>query len=167
LARLVEMVDSPHEVVRSTARKCLAEFTFARYLASFDLLDEEVRASTGDLVKKVDPQTATLLRAELGSLVRSRRLRGLAVARALGMVTQVEDAVLAQLQDEDHLVRAEAAAALGEPLSQAAREALTEALDDRSPAVRNAAMRSLGLNRQAATSSAPPPAAEYPAGATR
>jgi HEAT repeat protein len=154
LARLVEMIGCPHEVVRNAARKCLAEFTFSRYLASFDLLDDEVRTSTGDLVKKVDPQTAAMLRTELGSLVRSRRLRGVAVARALGMVRQVEDAILAQLQDEDHLVRAEAAAALGDSLSTAARDALTGALDDRSPAVRDAAMRSLGLNRQAATSPA-------------
>ncbi len=167
LARLVEMVDSPHEVVCTAARKCLAEFSFSRYLASFDLLDEEVRASTGELVKKVDPQTARLLRAELGSLVRSRRLRGLAVARALGVVPEVEDAVLLQLQDDDHLVRATAAAALGESLSKAARDALTEALGDRSPAVRDAALKSLGLNRQAATSSAPSATPDYHAEVAR
>jgi HEAT repeat protein len=153
LARLVEMIDSPHEVVSHAARKCLAEFSFSRYLASFDLLDEEVRASTGELVKKVDPQTVGLLRVELVSPVRSRRLRGLAVAGALGLVAAVEDAVLTQLKDEDHLVRAEAAAALGKSSSSSARDALTEALADRSPAVREAALRSLGAKRQA------PPAA--------
>ncbi len=143
LVRLVEMIDSPHAVVREAARECLEEFNFPRFLASFDLLDDEVRASTGELVKKVDAQTVPLLRAELESLVRSRRLRGLAVARALKLVREVEGAVVALLQDEDHLVRAEAAATLGESSSEKAREALAEALHDRSLAVREAARKSL------------------------
>jgi hypothetical protein len=145
LARLVEMIDSPHDSVRNAARKSLAEFSFSRYLASFDLLEEDVRASTGDLVKKVDSQTVPLLRAELGSPVRSRRLRGVAVARALRLVPEVEEAVLLQLKDEDHLVRSEAAAALAGSSSKAARDALTEAVGDRSPAVQEAARRSLQL----------------------
>ena len=37
------MVDSPHAVVRKAARESLAEFSFRRYLAAFDMLDEEVR----------------------------------------------------------------------------------------------------------------------------
>jgi len=150
LARLVEMIDNPHESVRDAARKSLAEFSFARYLASFDLLDEDVRISTGDLVKKVDPQTVPMLRAELSSPVRSRRLRGLAVARDLGLLAAVEDAILLQLNDEDHLVRAEAAAALGALPSQASQEALTEAVNDRSPAVQEAARKSLLQHESAA-----------------
>lgn len=145
LARLVEMIDSPHAVVRCAARQCLEEFTFPRYLASFDLLDDEVRVSTGELVKKVDSQTVPLLKAELESMVRSRKLRGLAVARALRLVREVEEAVVPLLQDEDHLIRAEAAATLGGSRSQQAREALAEALHDRSLAVREAAKKSLGL----------------------
>jgi HEAT repeat protein len=158
LARLVEVIDSPHEIVRNAARKCLAEFSFARYLASFDLLDEDVRTSTGDLVKKVDSQTIGLLRAELNSPVRSRRLRGLAVARALELVAEVEDAILSQMTDEDHMVRAEAAAALGMSSSQAAREALSEALGDRSPAVQDAVHKSLRLHRPTASAAATPSA---------
>ncbi len=146
LARLVEMLDSPHAVVRSAARSCLEEFTFPRYLASFDLLDDEVRSSTGELVKKVDPQTVPLLQAELESMVRSRRLRGLAMTRALRLVPEVEGTIVALLRDEDHLIRAEAATTLGESKSEQARQALAEALHDRSLAVREAAQKSLGLN---------------------
>jgi hypothetical protein len=156
LARLVEMVDSPHEIVRTAARKSLAEFTFPRYLASFDLLDEEVRVSTGELVKKVDPQTPALLRAELASLIRSRRLRGLAVARALDLAGDLEDAVVPLLSDEDHLVRAQAATALGRCPSETAREALAEALSDRSPAVQEAARASLRLHEPAAVAAESP-----------
>jgi len=49
------------------------------------------------------------------------------------------------LQDEDHLIRAEAAATLGQSRSEQAREALAEAIYDRSLAVREAARKSLGL----------------------
>ena len=160
LARLVEMVDSPHEIVRTAARKSLAEFTFSRYVASFDLLDEEVRISTGELVKKVDPQTPALLRAELASLVRSRRLRGLAVVQALDLAGDMEDAVVPLLSDEDHLVRAQAATALGRCLSETAREALTEAVSDRSPAVREAARASLRLHEPPTVAAASPESPE-------
>lgn len=143
LARLVEMIDSPHDPVRDAARRCLAEFSFSRYLSSFDLLDEEVRASTGELVKKVDPQAPAMLRAELTSAVRSRRLRGLGMARALGLVAELEDAILPLAKDEDHLIRAEAALTLGQSTSAAARKALATALGDRSPTVQGAAGTSL------------------------
>ena len=70
---LLEMVDSPHAVVRKAARESLAEFSFRRYVAAFEMLDDEVRQSTGMLVKKIDPQTVPLLREEMRSLVRTRR----------------------------------------------------------------------------------------------
>ena len=57
LPTLLEMVDSRHAVVRKAARDSLAEFSFRRYLRTFDMLDENVRQSTGMLVKKIDPQT--------------------------------------------------------------------------------------------------------------
>lgn len=160
LARLVEMIDSPHEAVRDAARKCLAEFSFPRYLSSFDLLDEEVRASTGELVKKVDPQAPELLRAELTSAVRSRRLRGLAMARALGLVADMEDVILALAKDDDHLIRAEAALSLGQSTSPAARRALTFALADRNPTVQGAAGTSLRRQFPSLSAAPTPPTQE-------
>ena len=161
LARLVEMIDSPHEAVRDAARRCLAEFSFARYLSSFDLLDEEVRTSTGELVEKVDPQAPAMLRAELTSAVRSRRLRGLAMARALGLVADLEDAILPLAKDEDHMIRAEAAQTLGQSTSPAARRALAGALADRSATVQGAAGTS--LRRQfPGLAAAPAPPAQVP-----
>jgi len=160
LARLVEMIDSPHETVRDAARRCLAEFSFARYLSSFDLLDEEVRASTGELVKKVDPQAPAMLRAELISAVRSRRLRGLAMARALGLVADLEDVILPLAKDDDHLIRAEAALTLGQSKSPAARRALAGALADRSPTVQGAAGASLRRQFPGLAATPFPPAQE-------
>ena len=143
LPRLVEMVDSPHAVVRKAARKNLGEFSFDRFLNAFDLLEDEVRQTTGELVKKVDPKTIPQLREEIVSKVRTRRLRGLTVAGALGVVGQVEEAIIGLLDDEDHIVRAEAVATLSAWGSLAALE---RAAVDPSPAVREAARNGL-MNR--------------------
>jgi HEAT repeat protein len=113
LPRLLKLVDSPHAVIREAVRASLTEFSFPRFLAAFDMLDEEVRRSTGILVKKIDPQTVPGLRAELESPVRSRRLRALAVATAIDAVGSLEEMVAGLLEDRDASVRAEAARALG------------------------------------------------------
>ncbi|HQU44475.1 MAG TPA: HEAT repeat domain-containing protein, partial [Pirellulales bacterium] len=52
---LVDLADSPEPSVRQAARQSLSEFSFARYLAAFDMLEDQVRRSTGMLVRKVDP----------------------------------------------------------------------------------------------------------------
>jgi len=143
LGRLVEMIDSPHAVVRNAARDSLGEFSFQRFLSAFDMLDDEVRQSTGRLVKKVDPQTVPQLRAEMQSHVRTRRLRALAVARVIDMVKQLEGTIVGLMKDEDHMVRAEAARALAQGDLPASWEALGYALHDASPTVQEAAEQSI------------------------
>ncbi|MHC4177909.1 MAG: HEAT repeat domain-containing protein [Planctomycetota bacterium] len=148
LARLVALVDSPHEVVRNAARENLDEFTIERFLRAFDMLEEEVRQSTGMLVKKIDLRTIPQLEVEMKSRGRTRRLRGLAIAQNMGVVEQLEPLVIQLLQDEDHLVRVQAAAALARCTSTAGRRALQGALGDRSEAVREAAQKSLAERAQ-------------------
>jgi HEAT repeat protein len=143
LPRLVEMVDSGHAVVRRAARASLDEFTFDRFLAAFDALDDEVRASTGTLVKKVDRQTIPQLKAEMQSQVRARRLRALTVAQVIGAVEPLEETILGHLHDSDHMVRAEAARALARGRLPCSRKALEEALTDPSATVQEAARESL------------------------
>jgi HEAT repeat protein len=148
LARLVALVDSPHSSVRAAARENLEEFTFERFLRAFDMLDDEVRRSTGMLVKKIDPQTVLRLKEEMKSRGRTRRLRGLAIARTIGVVEQLEPLVIELLHDEDHLVRTQAAAALARCSSEASRRALQSALADRSHTVQEAAQKSLAEQAQ-------------------
>ncbi len=140
---LLEMVESSHPTVRKAAQESLAEFSFKRYLAAFDALDEEVRRTTGLLVKKIDDAATTLLCEELKSPVRTRRLRGLAIARAIDSIAELESAVIAMLKDGDHLVRSEAALALSATISVESIAALQDALSDTSETVRQAAERSL------------------------
>jgi len=148
LARLVELIDSPHAVVRKAARDGLDEFSFTRFVGAFEMLDDEVRRSTGMLVKKIDPKTLPLLEEELRSRVRTRRLRGLSLARAIDVVDQLEHVVVGLLNDEDHRVRVEAAAALARCATDSSRAALQQALDDSSYVVREAARRSLDTREQ-------------------
>jgi HEAT repeat protein len=143
LPRLVEKIDSPHAVVRQAVRQCLSEFSFKRFLAAFDMLDDEVRRSTGMLVNKLDPQTVPMLEAEMASHLHARRLRALSMARVTGAVPKLEASIFCLLADEDHLVRAEAAAALADSMTPASRDALERALQDRSPIVQEAARKSL------------------------
>lgn len=143
LPRLVEMIDSPHAAVRQAVRQCLSEFSFKRFLAAFDMLDDEVRRSTGMLVNKIDPQTVPMLEAEMASHLHVRRLRALSIARVIGAVPKLEESIFCLLGDEDHLVRAEAAAALADSMTPASREALERALQDRSPIVQESARKSL------------------------
>jgi hypothetical protein len=151
LARLIEMVDSPHEVVRRAAREGLDEFSFERFVRAFDMLDDEVRQSTGMLVKKIDPRTLPQLQEQLQSRVRTRRIRGLAIARSIDLVDRLEDLITELLCDEDHRVRVEAATALARGVSSASYEALKQALHDSSPAVQEASEESLHVRSQTAS----------------
>jgi hypothetical protein len=164
LSRLVELIDSPHQVLRDAVRASLSEFQFSRYLASFDLLDTEVRAANGRLVRKVDPRALSQLIEELRSRSRSRRLRAIEMAVAMDLLAEAEGELIERLRDEDHIVRSQAARALAARETAAVQDALHEALLDRSDAVRDAAAYALQeIGRRLARSRQPqpqPPAAE-------
>jgi hypothetical protein len=138
IGRLISLLDSPHAVVRTAVQESMSEFTFQRYLAVFDMLDDDVRRTAGMLVRKVDPQTVTLMTNELGSPSRIRRARAIQ-ARAMGAVADLEAELIELLEDDDHFIRAEAAHALGATVSQRANAALQQALNDSSQVVREAA----------------------------
>ncbi|MEX2185801.1 MAG: HEAT repeat domain-containing protein [Pirellulales bacterium] len=143
LATLVAMVESPHDLVRQAAREGLEEFNFERFLRTFDTMDEDVRCTTGVLVKKVDPQALHDLAHELSAMSRTRRIRALAAAESMEAVVEMEELILTLLKDSDHMVRAAAAQALGDCPTTATRDALREALIDRSVVVQEAAENSL------------------------
>ena len=136
-------LESPYELVRSAARRSLEEFSFDRYLSAFDMLDDEVRQSTGPMVRRVDPTAAHRLLEEIQARSRTRRLRGIAMAAGMNLGLQLQAAIIDRLSDEDHLVRAEAAKALIQCPTEEARQALKLARHDRSLVVQEAAERSL------------------------
>lgn len=159
MPRLVDLVDSPHAVVREAARQSLTEFNFQRYLSAFEMLEPEVRRCSGALVKRVDPQALAELQTELESPSRTRRLRGVEVAVAMGAVRELEKYIVQLASDSDHFIRAEAARALVYANSERTRNLLRELLADRSVSVQEAAqqaLQQLGIRATTASDSAPP-----------
>jgi HEAT repeat protein len=148
MAKLIELVASPHAAVQEAARHSLAEFSFENFMARYETLDDETRRSTGALVALVDVNALVQLEQEMSSLVRRHRLRAIEVAEIMGIVPKVAHALVERLDDEDHVVRAAAAAALAECTALNVRDALINALGDRSHAVQTAArdsLRTLGV----------------------
>ncbi len=143
MPKLVEMAKSPHQVVREAAQENLGEFSFERYVSAYGMLDEEVRQSTGEMVKQVDPFTVPLLREELASPLRAKRLRGIEMAVNLDLVDQTYQELAALIEDEDLIVRLEAVAALSRATSSESEHLLREYLKDPNERIREAARRSL------------------------
>lgn len=149
MTRLIEALDSPHKVVREAARDSLDEFQFDRYVLIFDTLDDdEEREKTGLLVRKVDPNCLPLLKLEMSSKSRTRRIRAAAMSRAMQLAGQLEKQLLELLEDEDHIVRGQAVLALSQCTSLEVGTALAAALDDPSVAVQEAAQESFALWQQ-------------------
>lgn len=143
MSRLLDLMDSPHEIVRHAARESLGEFTLERYLAAYEMLEENARQSTGALVRKVDPQVVPRLREEFMAQSRTRRIRAAQAAESLGVVPELESLLLEMAQDEDHILRVAACQALAAGKTLAARATLERALKDRCVAVQEAARDSL------------------------
>lgn len=143
MPKLVEMAKSPHQVVREAAQENLVEFSFERYLGAYGMLDDEVRQSTGEMVKNIDPFTVPLLREELTSPVRAKRLRAIEMAVNLNLIDQVHHEMAALLEDQDLIVRLETIAALSRTTSSQSEALLREALKDSNGRIREAAQRSL------------------------
>lgn len=129
--QLIALLDSPHLVVRQTARRNLGEYTFARFLAAFDSLDESSRRTNGALVRKVDPQTVTLLLGELRSTAASRRSRALAMVRATETADSFESEITGLMQDPDPRVRSEALMTLANLSSDSKESSLVHAFEQR------------------------------------
>ncbi len=143
ISRLIQLLDSRHEVVAKAAQLCLGEFNFNRYISVFDMMEDDIRRSTGLLVMRIDATAVDQLAEELKARTRTRRLRGLEVAMAMDAVHHLEGLIIGLLKDDDHFVRSEAARTLAYCNSAVAQQALREALMDRSVVVREAAEQSL------------------------
>jgi HEAT repeat protein len=143
VSMLVDLLDSPHAEVQAAAREALSEFKLPRFLQSFDALSESSRYSTGQLVKRVDPNAVEELRAELAAPGRVRRLRALQVVGVMGLASKLMSVLLELCNDEGPSVRLEAIRLLGKCDGPEVRRTLRQLLADQSPAVQQAAEQSL------------------------
>jgi HEAT repeat protein len=150
-AKLVERLDSPHDEVRDAVRDALSEFSFENYVAKFDDLDEQLRKTTGALVRRIDAECPAKLRFELSGPLRVQRRRAIGMSLALGLLPNVSDAVVELLSDEDPTIREAAAHALQHCTGSDVRAALVNALQDCSASVQTAAKESLADIDEGAT----------------
>lgn len=143
MSLLIRMVDSPHEAVLAGLQEALPEFTFRHFMLNYDSMGEDMVITAGHLVRKINPDASSKLKAEMECLSPVRRRRAIVAANAMGVISEVEEAVIKLLSDDDHMVRIAAAKALAECESMPSWEALRDALLDRSVIVQEAAEQSL------------------------
>jgi hypothetical protein len=121
----------------------LAEFTCEAFLASFDDLAAEAKASAGRIVGRTDSEVVERLARELASDSAARRRRALAAAAACETVDALLAPVLTALADSDPRIRVAAAEALATSRSPDAARALRNTLCDANIHVQLAAEWSL------------------------
>lgn len=143
MKRLLAFLDHSHEAVRTAAAQAFQDCNIGRYLAALDHLDEAVRVSTGQLVRKVDPNTDRVVRDELLSGNRIRQMRALIAIRSIGNATELHSAIAQILVNPDPKLRVAAVGTLANSKNQETRNQLRRCLMDEDPAVRKAAERSL------------------------
>ncbi len=139
IPRLLDMLDSPHQLEREAAQACLNEYNFERYLIAYDTMAPEARTATGLLVKKVDATTVSQLTIELQAPIRVRRTRAIEIAITLALIPDLFDAITQLLTDEDQYTRLDAVRALATCELNESQQALRRAVLDHSPLVAQAA----------------------------
>ncbi|MDZ7620394.1 MAG: HEAT repeat domain-containing protein [Patescibacteria group bacterium] len=140
---LIRMVDDPSDEVIAALRKAMPEFSFRKFLTSFDDMAPEPRQVAGTLVRKIDGDCLPQLLHEMDRPSPVGRRRAVLAALAMGMVSGLEKRIIELLSDDDHIVRVAAATALADCKSAPSWEALRDALLDRSFVVKEAAEASL------------------------
>lgn len=143
MRRLLAFLDHSSPEVRLAAGGAFEDCRVERYLAAFDMLGQSVRLSTGQLVRKVDPNTNRVLKEELYGNARPRRLRALIAIRCIGNAQDMQEALFHCLKDEDPKIREATVGTLAYSKTMEAQRQLRGALLDQDPRVKAAAQRAL------------------------
>lgn len=164
LRRLVELLDSPHEVLRNAAAQALRGVTFRRFVHLFGMLDEAARRTLGPFVLRADPNAVAELTEELHSVSRVRRLQALELTNALQAAGQVRERLLEMSHDADHIVRLQCLAVFRDSRLPFALERLQAMQDDPVASVREAAREAVASAAVVNSAGVPRPVFELPRG---
>ena len=145
MKKLLSLLDHHHQGVRKKASEAFHDCTIQRYLAAFDLLDEPVRRSTGQLVHKVDPSTNRVLAEELSCGVRLRQIRALQAIRSIGNIDELCSLVMKIAQNPDPRLKVAAIGTLAGSSIPESKSLIRRYLVDDNPSVRKAAELSLDV----------------------
>lgn len=143
MKKLLAFLDHHSPEVRIAAGESFGDCTITRYLQAFDMLNEKVRISTGQLVSKVDPNVCRVLLEDLTCPHQTIILRALVAIRYINRRDELESTVRDLLKNRDPKIRETAAETLGYFPTDDAKQALRRALIDPVGRVQKAAERSL------------------------
>jgi len=143
MKKLLAFLDHQSQEVRNAAGESFGDCTIGRYLQAFDMLNEKVRISTGQLVSKVDPNVCRVLLEELTCPHSTTILKALVALRYIGRRDELESAVCDLAKHRDPKIRETAAETLGYYPTDQAKQILRRALADSDLRVQKAAERSL------------------------
>ena len=150
MMRILQKIDSPHKVVRETARMMLPEFQIHRFLHSFDQLSEEQRIQTLKIIRKIDPALPEVLTREIqtgDTAMRARVLKSIELGNLVHLLEEPLCTVL--LRDETTVLRVKAALLLADGKREISRLSLLQAIHkDTSLDVRLTAKASLEKRQQ-------------------
>ncbi|MCA8938442.1 MAG: HEAT repeat domain-containing protein, partial [Planctomycetes bacterium] len=122
---------SENEAVRRIASRIVADISFNRYVSAFDKLDNHTREVAGKAVLDLDHEVIHKLAAELQAIDPAKRLKAVRIIEATGSAVQVQDAVLALVNDPDKKVRATIINLLAAMKNTHAIKALVRLLSDK------------------------------------
>lgn len=156
MGHLIALLDHPEPMVQQAVRGSLSDLSFARYISTYDQMQDPTRRALGVMMLRIDPNARQTLRDELATRHRQHRMRAARIVRLLELHQEFLSDLMALLADADRLVRREAIevfAGLDEPgiVEELARPALDpahqmhqgarEALDHLRREARHASMR--------------------------
>lgn len=108
LVILMAKLDSPEPRIQQAARLALSDYTFERFLGSYEDMDENARRVAGSLILKVDPNWRTALEREMTAPYGHHRKRATHIIRQLDITDRMIQSLVSMMADSDHMVRREA-----------------------------------------------------------
>lgn len=139
----VAAFERPHAEVLAGLRRALPELTYEALMRRSDAMSADDLKAIGRAVFALRPEALERLREGATSSDRAIRLRSLKLACSVGAVEPIESTLLAAARESDRFIREAALEALGRCDTEASADALTEALSDELPQIRDLAERLL------------------------
>lgn len=152
----VAAFERPHAEVLVGLRRALPELTYEALMRRADAMEADDLKAVGRAVFALRPEALERLREGTTSSDRAIRLRSLKLACSVGAVEEIESTLLAAAKEPDKFIREAALEALGLCDTEASADALTDALSDELPQLRDLAERLLTERLARPTNLAPP-----------